>query len=557
MLAGSVRTILAVLVAGCTLPFASAQTIHVDADLITGANDGTSWADAFQGADGLRLALASAGPGDELWVTKGTYRGLPSAPAAFRATTPGLTLRGGFLGGETTIHERPEPGGAPTVLSGDVLGNDDGTASSLADNSLTVLEVEDASPWTMERVTVTAALDNGFVARGADARVRLCSFTDCAGLGAFVSTLGSPPALRRAGNLVDCTFAGNAQGGLFYFGVPASPRPVAVDRCLFELNGGAGLRIGNVLPSGPSFPRPIVANSIARANAGPGLQITSQSDGANVEVNRCTLVSNGAAGLSYVGVCGLCARPEAFDCIVWDNAGPQLDAGAGPIVSGGLIQGPGSPDASAVFEDLAGGDLRLVAGSPAVDAGTAVPRSSAPVALDFARRPRVHDDPASPVTGGGAGVADAGALERSPFIGAIESTCPVAVNSSGSTGRTLATGSLEVQANDVTLIARGLPPGRFGIFLVSRTADVRPLAGGEGTLCLGGAVGRFVGPGQVLLSDASGSFSLDVDVTRLPGPNAPVAAAPGDTWRFQAWHRDGGPGGPTTNRTSTVAVTFG
>src|SRR5262245_14487683 len=49
--------------------------IHVDANLRTGAADGTSWADAFRGPLALRDALASIAPGRtaEMWITDGTY----------------------------------------------------------------------------------------------------------------------------------------------------------------------------------------------------------------------------------------------------------------------------------------------------------------------------------------------------------------------------------------------------------------------------------------------------------------------------------------------------
>jgi len=74
-------------------------------------------------------------------------------------------------------------------------------------------------------------------------------------------------------------------------------------------------------------------------------------------------------------------------------------------------------------------------------------------------------------------------------------------------------------------------------------------------LCLGGSIGRFVGPGQVMNSGASGSFTLTVDLSALPTPTGLVTAQPGETWNFQAWYRDANPG-PTSNFTDAVAVTF-
>ena len=45
-------------------PAAHAGTLFVDASLASGADDGSSWANAFQGSYGLQNALAASQPGD-------------------------------------------------------------------------------------------------------------------------------------------------------------------------------------------------------------------------------------------------------------------------------------------------------------------------------------------------------------------------------------------------------------------------------------------------------------------------------------------------------------
>jgi len=111
--------------------------------------------------------------------------------------------------------------------------------------------------------------------------------------------------------------------------------------------------------------------------------------------------------------------------------------------------------------------------------------------------------------------------------------------------------------NSFSVAAASLPLSTFGYFLTSRTqGNVSQPGGSQGVLCLGGAIGRFVGPGQVQNTGASGSISIPVDLLALPTPTGPVAAMAGQTWNFQAWHRDSLGGVATSNFTTGLAVQF-
>lgn len=99
---------------------ASAQSVwHVDASAAPGG-DGSSWAQAFTE---LEEALEQAGSGDEIWVADGVYRPVPSVSADPRDTAfyvaPGLSLYGGFAGGEPSVAQRAGLF-TSTVLSGDI-----------------------------------------------------------------------------------------------------------------------------------------------------------------------------------------------------------------------------------------------------------------------------------------------------------------------------------------------------------------------------------------------------------------------------------------------------
>ena len=118
--------------------------------------------------------------------------------------------------------------------------------------------------------------------------------------------------------------------------------------------------------------------------------------------------------------------------------------------------------------------------------------------------------------------------------------CMAETNSAGTTGTMSATGSAVVANDNLTLVASDLPNGQFGIFVTSRTQGFSPGTNGtsNGNLCLGGAIGRFVGMNQIVFTGSNGEFSLRVPLTMVPQGGGFVAVMPGDSWNFQAWHRD-------------------
>ena len=135
--------------------------------------------------------------------------------------------------------------------------------------------------------------------------------------------------------------------------------------------------------------------------------------------------------------------------------------------------------------------------------------------------------------------------------------CEAATNSTGQSARLRVEGSPFAANNDVTLRADRLPPGQFGIFLVSPDRGfVANPGNSSGNLCLGAPLGRFLGPGQIVSASAAGEFSITIDLTALPIGSAPVMADAGDTFSFTAWYRDSFFGIPTSNFASATSVTF-
>ncbi|MEO1697019.1 MAG: hypothetical protein AAFU73_06970 [Planctomycetota bacterium] len=143
-----------------------------------------------------------------------------------------------------------------------------------------------------------------------------------------------------------------------------------------------------------------------------------------------------------------------------------------------------------------------------------------------------------------------GGCTRAP-IG--ETTCAGQPNSTGAPAALNAIGATAAARGDVTLEATGLPQLSTTLFLAADTSDFVASPGGSaGDLCLGGTIGRFLAPGQLMTSDATGAAALTLDLDAIPAGATARAVAPGDTWWFQAWHRDGA----GSNFTPALRVSF-
>lgn len=150
-------------------------------------------------------------------------------------------------------------------------------------------------------------------------------------------------------------------------------------------------------------------------------------------------------------------------------------------------------------------------------------------------------------------------------IGAVEATspgtdggCQAAPNSTGQISVTDVQGSAVVNANVMRLSTAGLPAGVVGYYISgSTTGLVVGAGGGQGTLCLGGEVGRFLVPpaGGILLVPANGAIGLDIDLAQFPSPGGASPLQPGERRVFQFWHRDANPQA-TSNFSSSAIVDF-
>jgi len=209
---------------------APAKTIYVDDDA-TGANNGSSWQDAYTF---LQDALADANSGEkpvEIRVAQGTYapdQGSTQKPGDQEATfqlISDVALKGGYAGTSSIDPNSRDLQSYESILSGDLNRNDAGNkwSQSRDDNSYHIV--------TVNNVHKTGLLD-GFTIVGGFAYGEM-SFFGGDGGGIFVK--GGSPTLRNC-KLTDCL---SYLGGAMYI----EDSNAAIIKCIFTdnhaFNGGA------------------------------------------------------------------------------------------------------------------------------------------------------------------------------------------------------------------------------------------------------------------------------------------------------------------------------
>ncbi|WP_300568914.1 T9SS type A sorting domain-containing protein, partial [Flavobacterium sp.] len=137
--------------------------IYVNA-AASGNNNGISWTNAYTN---LENALAVAQTNEEIWITEGTYKPHASdRTIPFTIADANLKLYGGFVGNETQLSDRIF-GAHETILSGDLLANDDSVLSHVNttrnDNSYIVISIA-ANNSLLDRLTITGGHANGAAA---------------------------------------------------------------------------------------------------------------------------------------------------------------------------------------------------------------------------------------------------------------------------------------------------------------------------------------------------------------------------------------------------------
>jgi hypothetical protein len=352
------------------------KKIYVDINRTSGNHTGVSWANAYQS---LQPALDEALPGDQVWVATGVYtpthRTVDVNPrsATFRLA-PGVALYGSFKGDETSLNQRNWRL-HPSILSGDLTGNDSGFAYN-DENSYHVV--------TSEHVTETARLD-GFIIQGGNASSG--SNPDYFGGGLYNSS-GSP-------SLVNLIFYQNRaeQSGGGLYNIDSNSLLVNVAWIGNSAFWGGGLKNLN---SNPRLVNTLFVGNNADVSGG-----AIYNSGSSPSFTNCTVAYNstsdrGGGILNDQNINHNTTDLELFNCILWGNTlatGPdQIYNEPTPasttelnhtLIQGGwMITGTTCVDtcltADPLFVDPPGLDgfigtlddnLRLSASSPAINAG--------------------------------------------------------------------------------------------------------------------------------------------------------------------------------------------
>jgi predicted outer membrane repeat protein len=197
------------------------SVIYVDATA-TGANNGTSWDDAYTD---LVPTIEAATSGDHIWVAAATYKPLVDTDTTYFYLKNGVEIYGGFAGTESTLDERDIEAN-PTILSGDM--NDDDIAGDFEtnrdDNTLHVGIVD-------ETIDNSAILD-GFTIKGGHTETWVSGEGSDIYRGGGILSYGSPI-------IKNCTFTDNyaTYAGGLYFRDTTSSNGIA-ENCKFIANYG-------------------------------------------------------------------------------------------------------------------------------------------------------------------------------------------------------------------------------------------------------------------------------------------------------------------------------
>jgi parallel beta-helix repeat protein len=330
--------------------------IYVD-DTATGANDGSSWPNAYRY---LRDALADAAvSGKDVWVAAGTYTpnskrctvdgdcngpGGGTCPAGEcvwaspREQTfqllDGIALYGGFAGGESSLGQRNIQANE-TILSGDV-NRDDGPQDCAehsdccrahegfgCDSAACESLVCQSDPNCCDPGGWRKSWDRDCASYAARQCCDLGSWNSCENSYHVVTASDTDAMAALDGFTITAGNAGNPSadfsrthgGGMFSY----ESSMARVTNCTFRENSSLGGGSGMFLYRGSDLR---LTECTFTRNRNDGMEI----DGSSPTLSRCTFIRNTGRGLGGSG------SPTLLDCAFIENA--SLEGGGGMSIGG-------------------------------------------------------------------------------------------------------------------------------------------------------------------------------------------------------------------------------
>lgn len=310
----------------------SNKIIYVNADLTSGLEDGTSWANAFTN---LQDALDIARDSNQIWVAKGIY--IPSKDR-FGVENPldaesitfyidkEIQLFGGFSGNEDTLEARDWEGNK-TILSGDLNGDDE-LVDDILDQSFPANNKE-------ENANSVVYISSGGVHTRLDGVVIQSGNADTyednsksnekyTGGGMYIKGVECYDGGRVV--IENCLFRYNNAlqwgGGLAIVSSEKAFITPNLKSCQFRQNNGGGLAISNDIST---VIQPTIADCQFienRGNYGGGLFLSTLAGKNESKLSNCNFERNKSnkGGAIYIGSASqTISSPSFYDCNIIFN----------------------------------------------------------------------------------------------------------------------------------------------------------------------------------------------------------------------------------------------
>lgn len=398
----------------------------------SGLNNGSSWTDAYTN---LQTALSASISGDTIFVAKGIYKAHATDQTQKFVVKEGVKVFGGFNGNEFPITSSIITSRDfiinETILSGDLLGNDNNTIlpteATRIDNSFYVLYLFNASMTIATEIdgfTITGGNSTNFPDDGAGIYIRsgnptlrniVVNNNSATGNGAGIYIRDCSPILENI--TVENNYSDDTGGGIYTrTGSPSFTNLLVKDNKVagdlaFIYGGGMynytstpnisnAKFIGNIVESATGSvygggiynysSSPIIKGIVIIGNQliGPSTKQGAgmYSRGSVYQMTNATITKNTGGTLGTGLYHAFTTNPTLKNVLVWEDG--FYNSSSTPIISYSLIQGSGGSsnwtstfgtnngnniDANPyLISDINTGNVPLVTGSPALNSGNVI-----------------------------------------------------------------------------------------------------------------------------------------------------------------------------------------